>query len=170
MGILQFVYLSISLIPFKTFPFPPKMLSDLSIEAGSIDRLSVLGRECLFVGSSLTGFLAADIVQSLPVASTFVIVSDHNVAPLHLSLLVSAVQEALNEASAKSPVATSSSVASGSKTPRILTFLIPPGEASKTRETKAQIEDYMLANKCTRDTVMIALGGGVIGDLAGILK
>ncbi|KAM4066973.1 EPSP synthase (3-phosphoshikimate 1-carboxyvinyltransferase) domain-containing protein [Hirsutella rhossiliensis] len=50
---------------------------------------------------------------------------------------------------------------------RLLTYAIPPGEASKCRETKAEIEDWMLSQQCTRDTVIIALGGGVIGDMIG---
>ena len=44
---------------------------------------------------------------------------------------------------------------------------MPPGEYSKTRSTKVEVEDRMLLKKCTRDTVVIALGGGVIGDMIG---
>ena len=29
------------------------------------------------------------------------------------------------------------------------------------------LKDYMLSNKCTRDSAILALGGGVVGDLAG---
>ena len=43
------------------------------------------------------------------------------------------------------------------------------GEASKTRETKAFVEDKMLESKCGRDSLVIALGGGVVGDLAGFV-
>ena len=43
----------------------------------------------------------------------------------------------------------------------------PAGEANKIRETKRDIEDAMLTIGCGRDTVVIALGGGVVGDLAG---
>ncbi|KIJ49290.1 hypothetical protein M422DRAFT_246379 [Sphaerobolus stellatus SS14] len=43
--------------------------------------------------------------------------------------------------------------------------VVPPGETSKSRECKAEIEDHLLSNACTRDTVFLqALGGGVIGD------
>src|SRR5690606_14833914 len=44
---------------------------------------------------------------------------------------------------------------------------VPPGEASKTRQTKGEIEDWMLSQGCTRDTIILALGGGVIGDMIG---
>ena len=42
---------------------------------------------------------------------------------------------------------------------------------SKSRQTKADIEDWMLSQNppCGRDTVVIALGGGVIGDLTGFI-
>jgi 3-dehydroquinate synthase len=46
---------------------------------------------------------------------------------------------------------------------------IAAGEASKSRESKAHIEDTMLAHGCGRDTLMIALGGGVITDLTGFV-
>lgn len=50
---------------------------------------------------------------------------------------------------------------------RLLKYVVKPGESSKTRETKAAIEDYLLSEGCTRDTVIIAVGGGVIGDMIG---
>ena len=46
---------------------------------------------------------------------------------------------------------------------------IPPGEQSKSRAIKQYIEDKMLEQHCGRDTVMIALGGGVVTDLAGFV-
>jgi 3-dehydroquinate synthase len=49
----------------------------------------------------------------------------------------------------------------------LLTF--DPGEASKTRETWAQLTDAMVALGAGRDSVVIALGGGVTGDLAGFV-
>lgn len=55
------------------------------------------------------------------------------------------------------------------KPPRVLEFQIEPGEKSKSREVKSAIEDFMLEHRCTRDTVVIALGGGVVGDLSGFL-
>ncbi len=43
----------------------------------------------------------------------------------------------------------------------------PAGEKNKSRETKAWIEDRMLENNFARDSAVIALGGGVVGDMAG---
>jgi 3-dehydroquinate synthase len=41
------------------------------------------------------------------------------------------------------------------------------GEQNKSREVKAWIEDKMLEDKFGRDSAVIALGGGVVGDIAG---
>ncbi len=47
----------------------------------------------------------------------------------------------------------------------VLTF--PAGEASKSRHQKERLEDELLAQKAGRDTVIVAMGGGVTGDLGG---
>lgn len=46
---------------------------------------------------------------------------------------------------------------------------VPPGEESKTRSTKERLEDQMLARGLGRDAAVIALGGGVVTDLAGFV-
>ena len=46
---------------------------------------------------------------------------------------------------------------------------IPAGETNKTRETWSRLTDQMLAKGFGRDSAVIALGGGVVGDLAGFV-
>lgn len=48
-------------------------------------------------------------------------------------------------------------------------FTFPAGEKSKTRETKAMVEDAMLEKDYRRDCCIIAVGGGVVTDLAGFI-
>lgn len=48
-------------------------------------------------------------------------------------------------------------------------FTFPAGEGSKTREVKAMLEDDLLTHNFGRDTMIISLGGGVVGDLTGFL-
>lgn len=48
-------------------------------------------------------------------------------------------------------------------------FTIPPGEREKTRERWSELSDALIAWGAGRDTTIIALGGGVIGDLAGFV-
>ena len=45
--------------------------------------------------------------------------------------------------------------------------IIPAGETSKDFAHLEQVLDAMLAAKCERGTMIVALGGGVVGDLAG---
>lgn len=49
----------------------------------------------------------------------------------------------------------------------VLTF--PAGEASKTRASWEHLTDALIAGGFGRDTVIVALGGGVTGDLAGFV-
>jgi 3-dehydroquinate synthase len=46
---------------------------------------------------------------------------------------------------------------------------IPAGETNKTRETWGRLTDEMLVKGYGRDSAVIALGGGVVGDLAGFV-
>lgn len=48
-------------------------------------------------------------------------------------------------------------------------FRFPAGEWNKTRETWTELTDEMLRAGLGRDAVVIALGGGVVGDLAGFV-
>ncbi len=48
-------------------------------------------------------------------------------------------------------------------------FSFPAGEASKTRKTKEELENRLLENGFSRETTLIALGGGVVTDLVGFL-
>ena len=45
--------------------------------------------------------------------------------------------------------------------------VLPDGEAHKTWESLNLIYDALLSTRCDRGTTLLALGGGVIGDLAG---
>ena len=49
----------------------------------------------------------------------------------------------------------------------IVTIVLPDGEAYKNWETLNLVYDALLSARCDRQTTVIALGGGVIGDLAG---
>lgn len=74
------------------------------------------------------------------------IVSNTTVAPLYLETLESAL--------AKVGVGTTA-------------IVLPDGEAHKNAATLDSIYDHFLANRCDRSTTVIALGGGVVGDVAG---
>jgi len=99
-----------------------------------------------------------DVLSNIP-ASNYVIITDTNLAPIYLPKLVERFNAISTEISAKR----------GDKPPRLFTRALPPGELTKSRQTKADIEDWLLSNAVTRDTCFIAMGGGVIGDLVGFV-
>ena len=76
------------------------------------------------------------------------LVSDDNVAPLYAQRVSDALQ-------AERPDL------------RIERFDLPAGEGSKTLGYFAEIVDALAAIGATRDTTIVALGGGVVGDIAG---
>lgn len=52
---------------------------------------------------------------------------------------------------------------------RVEKFVIPGGETDKTMETVSRCYEMMSASGFDRDTTILALGGGVVGDLAGFV-
>lgn len=51
----------------------------------------------------------------------------------------------------------------------VRTHVVAPGEGSKSLGTTSELYDWMLGNGVERGDVVIALGGGVVGDLAGFV-
>lgn len=50
-----------------------------------------------------------------------------------------------------------------------MVFTMPAGEQHKHRKTWATLTDQLLAKRFGRDTTIVALGGGVVGDVAGFV-
>jgi 3-dehydroquinate synthase len=50
---------------------------------------------------------------------------------------------------------------------KIFYYILPAGEKTKSEKELKKIYDFLLKNNFGRDTVLIAIGGGVTGDLAG---
>ena len=49
------------------------------------------------------------------------------------------------------------------------TCVLPDGEAHKTLATYARVIDHLIAHRHDRSTTLVALGGGVIGDITGFV-
>jgi shikimate kinase/3-dehydroquinate synthase len=99
----------------------------------------------VLIGENLLPRAGALLAPVLP-QKRAVVVTDETVAPLHLPALLAGLAE------------------TGVETRQIV---VPPGEGSKTIETYASIVDRLLEERVERRTTVIALGGGVVGDLAG---
>lgn len=50
---------------------------------------------------------------------------------------------------------------------RVVEVVLPDGETHKTLDNVARILDVLVANRYGRDACVVALGGGVVGDMAG---
>jgi shikimate kinase / 3-dehydroquinate synthase len=48
-------------------------------------------------------------------------------------------------------------------------FVVPPGEQSKSMDSAVKIYDFLVERRVERDDILIALGGGMVGDLAGFV-
>jgi len=97
------------------------------------------------VGENLLARAGALLAPVLPQKRAFVI-TDENVAARHLPVLLAGLAETGFQA-----------------TP----IVVAPGETSKSLETFGSVTDQMLEAGVERRTAVIALGGGVVGDLAG---
>ena len=51
----------------------------------------------------------------------------------------------------------------------VLTHTVAPGEGSKSLDTAGQLYDWLLGSGVERGDIIVALGGGVVGDLAGFV-
>ncbi len=50
---------------------------------------------------------------------------------------------------------------------RVAECVLPDGEQHKTLQTAGRVFDALVENKLNRDATVLALGGGVVGDIAG---
>jgi 3-dehydroquinate synthase len=55
----------------------------------------------------------------------------------------------------------------GLRNRNVIEAVLPDGESYKTLDTLARILDVAVANRLARDSTVVALGGGVVGDMAG---
>ena len=99
----------------------------------------------VIIGSGLLGRAGAHMAQILP-QKRVVIVTDETVAALHLPTLTGGLDE--------------TGIA-------YRTIVVPPGEASKSLEFYTDLVGQLLDAGVERRTAVVALGGGVVGDLAG---
>jgi 3-dehydroquinate synthetase len=127
-----------------------KAFQIMIVDKSHIETISVLGvSNVIHIGYDLMDYIAADLLAAIDKVSNFVIITDNHIAPLYLQKMITAIQTRLDH------------------NQRLLSRILPSGEGSKSRQIKASIEDFLLDSSCTRDTCLIALGGGVIGDLVG---
>ncbi len=101
----------------------------------------------VYVGAGLVAELGVHALKVLPEAKRCVLMSDSNVIALHGK----AVTESLTDAGLVVDV-----------------LQVVPGEASKNAGELVRLVEGMIAIGLSRSDLVVALGGGVVGDLAGL--
>lgn len=96
----------------------------------------------IYVGSDLLG--SRELLSRHIIGRQVAIISNQTVAPLYLKKLEAALQDYA-----------------------LATVILPDGEDFKNWETLQQIFDGLIGARFDRKATLIALGGGVIGDMAG---
>jgi 3-dehydroquinate synthase len=94
------------------------------------------------IGTDVLNDTAA--LASLVIGKQALIISDENIAPLYLPMIQSALEN---------------------KTVQTLVF--PAGEQEKNLSRFTEVMHVLAGMKASRDVTLIALGGGVVGDLTG---
>jgi len=101
----------------------------------------------VFVGYGLLGKLGGKM-KKVALSGTATVISDENV----FSLYGSKVEGILKGAGFA-----------------VNSFVVPPGEETKSIDCAIKIYDFLVEHRAERDDIIIALGGGMVGDLAGFV-
>ena len=101
----------------------------------------------ILIGEGLLNRLVDDLDKA-PLGHSYAVITDSNVKKLY--------GQDLNQALEKLDA-------------NILLIDFPAGEEQKNRDIKTQIENKMLESNFGRDSALIALGGGVVGDISGFV-
>ena len=99
----------------------------------------------IYIGSGLLATLGEE-AKKLGKAQKICIVSESTVFPLYGA----AAKESLENSSFE-----------------VISYVFPSGEESKNGATFLDLLNFLAENKLTRSDMIVALGGGVVGDLAG---
>jgi 3-dehydroquinate synthase len=87
-----------------------------------------------------------DLIRQHVPGRDVLIVSNTTVGPLYMESLTAALRDGRG---------------------RVVEAILPDGESHKTLATVGRILDVLVANRFGRDCTVVALGGGVVGDMAG---
>ena len=97
------------------------------------------------IGTDLLSSIGSHIPKKV---NSVVIISDSNVWPLYGKTITESIEAAGYQ---------------------VNNFVFPAGEASKNGQTYLNILNFLAETKLTRSDLLIALGGGVVGDMTGFV-
>ncbi len=99
----------------------------------------------IIIGKDILNIIP-DKIKELTKAKTIAIITDDNVDKLYSDKVLTMLQKAGLNA---------------------IKFVFPHGENHKTMETVCEILEFLAENNVTRSDLIIALGGGIVGDVSG---
>lgn len=117
-----------------------RLTAEIEVRAGGGSHKIKIGRDLFALAASELGAMAG--------ISCWAVIADSTVSGLYAPAFMRELKKRVRRAEL---------------------FEFPPGEQSKTRETKQKIEDMMQCALMGRDSAVVALGGGVTGDIAGFV-
>ncbi|TWT01058.1 3-dehydroquinate synthase [Planomicrobium sp. CPCC 101079] len=98
------------------------------------------------IGHEVFSLFIEDYREILDAADRIVVVADAQVAKLHLDFLLGYLQEF-----------------------NVSVLTVPAGEQAKSVETFMDCHTFLLTEGCSRKSLLLAFGGGAIGDVAGFV-
>ena len=116
-----------------------------------MDKLTVSVRDHhydVYVGSKTYELFSSEYAELLDTTDKIGIIADAHVAELHLPLLQQALSRSGREVSVK---------------------IVPGGEKCKVPEVYVDCQSFLLTEGFTRNSLLIAFGGGACGDLTGFV-
>ena len=99
----------------------------------------------VIIGSGIMGSLG-NYIKQINKNAKVAIISDSNIWPIYGNVVTKSLQAVGTD---------------------LCSFVFQAGEASKNAETYLSILNFLAENQITRSDLLIALGGGVVGDIAG---
>ena len=109
-------------------------------------KISVSKEYEVLIGNKLIDRSGELIRAVCPKSRLAAVISDDNVAPIYLKRLTKSLESADFS---------------------VVSFVFPHGENSKNAETYVEILNFLAENHLTRTDLLVALGGGVVGDITG---
>ncbi len=102
----------------------------------------------MYIGTEIIDQLPIVIQDTCKSVSKVLVISDESVAALYLDKVLDILKQKYDES---------------------LSFVIPAGESAKSFDMYYQCQTFALEKGLDRSSVILALGGGVVGDLAGFV-
>ena len=128
--------------PIKTSPSSSMLVSNVSKTVLQVD----LGERSYPIAIAPNGLSNVDAIRQHVTSERVAIVTNDVVGPLYLERM------------------TQTFISAGKE---VIPIVLPDGEVHKNWASLMRIFDVLLAEKCDRKTTLVALGGGVIGDMTG---